>query len=350
MLDSLLELTLINKEHIREKIELIKKVHIDSDKFWFDYTSPDKDLDKVISAGDGSINKKKYLSSVFYAISAESVTHNGGIKTIENSLVDITTPHPFLEDRLRNYMEIYEYKNALKTIHEHESDYYLLDGSLMGSLIRPVPLDKELSASRKKELIDTYKEPLTDEIRKGEVNISSLKFIDELSSDDSDTELMFLEAVETLLVLKEILTHKDKVIGISKTSTNKDYFSQKIPDMLVFDMQQENPGYSKPYSPKVSEKQFKHEYLIENDYFRNQKFSIFYVRMEKNRNMLKFEVPYTIDNDGIENILDTLKPITIEGYPYPLKKAHNDVVIKKADMEQLIKIIGITEKSGREML
>lgn len=350
MLDSLLELTLTKKDSIREKLELIKKVYIDSEKYWIDYTSTNVDSSKIISAGDGSINKKKYLSSIFYAISAESVTHDNGLETIENSMVDITAPHLFLDDRLRNYMEIYEYKNALKAIQNHNSDYYLLDGSLMGSLIRPVPLDKELSASKKKELIDTYKEPLTEEIRKGEVNISSLKFSDELTNDDSDTELMFLEAIETLLVLKEILGYKDKVIGISKTSTNKDYFSQKIPDMLVFDMQQENPGYSKPYSPRVSEKQFKHEYLIENDYFRNQKFSIFYVRLEKNRNMLKFEVPYSIDNEGIEELLDTLKPITIEGYPYPLKKAHNDVVIKKTDMEQLIKIIGIIEKSGREML
>lgn len=351
MLDSLLELTLTKKDSIREKLELIKKVYIDSEKYWIDYTSTNVDSSKIISAGDGSINKKKYLSSIFYAISAESVTHDNGMETIENSMVDITSPHLFLDDRLRNYMEIYEYKNALKAIQNHNSDYYLIDGSLMGSLIRPLPLDKELSSTRKKELINTYKEPLTEEIKKGDVTISSLQFEDELKDgEDHNTELMFLESIETLLVIKEVLQYKDKVIGISKTSTNKDYFGQKIPDILIFDMQQENAGYSKPYSPRVSEKQFKHEYIIDNDYFRNQKFSIFYARLEKNKPILKLEVPYELETDGIENLIDTINPICIEGYPYLLKKAHNDVVIKGTDMEQLIKIIGLNEKTGREML
>jgi hypothetical protein len=31
-------------------------------------------------------------------------------------------------------------------------------------------------------------------------------------------------------------------------------------------------------------------------------------------------------------------------------KAHNDVIIRKTDLERLSKIIGFMEKSGREML
>ena len=351
MLDSLLELTLMKKENIHRKMDKIKKVSVDTEKYWVDYISTNMDPYKIISAGDGSINKKKYLSSIFYAISAETVTYDNGMKIIENSFIDITTPHPFLEDRIRNYMEIYEYKNALKTIKAHNPDYYLFDGSLMGSLIRPLPLDKELPITRKKEIIKEYKEPLIQEIKKGDVTISSLKFEDELNRDDDfNAELMFLESIETLLVIKEVLMHKNKVIGISKTSTNKDYFKEQIPDISIFDLKHKNEGYSKPHSPKVSEKQFKHEYIIEDEYFKNQNFSIFYVRLEKNKNLLKFEVPYELNNNKIEKLIDIIKPTCTEGYPYLLKKAHQDVVIKKRDMEQLIKIIGINEKNGREML
>lgn len=351
MLDSLLELTLMKKENIRKKMDNIKKVSVNTEEYWVDYTSTNMNPHKIISAGDGSINKKKYLSSILYAISAETITYDEDMKKIENSFIDITTPHIFLEDRIRNYMEIYEYKNALKTIQSHNPDYYLFDGSLMGSLIRPLPLDKELSLDRKKEIITEYKEPLINEIRKGDVTISSLKFEDELKNDsESNTELMFLESVETLLVIKEVLEYKNKVIGISKTSTNKDYFKKKIPDISIFDIKHKTEGYSKPCSPKVSEKQFKHEYIIGDDYFKNQNFSIFYVRFEKNRNLLKFEVPYKLDNNKIEKLIDIIKPTCTEGYPYLLKKAHHDVVIKKTDMEQLINIIGINEKNGREML
>jgi NurA-like 5'-3' nuclease len=306
---------------------------------------------KIISAGDGSINKKKYLSFIFYTISAETITYDKNMEKIENSFIDITPPHKFLEDRIRNYMEIYEYKNALKTIKTYNPDYYLFDGSVMGSLIRPLPLEKELPTNIKKEIIKDYKEPLIKEIKKGLVNISSLKFKDKLKKyKDSNTALMFLESIETLLVIKEILEYKKKIIGISKTSTSKDYFKQKIPDMVIFDSIHENEGYSKPYSPKVSEKQIKHEYNVENEYFKNQNFSIFYTRLEKNRNILKFEVPYELDTNKIEELINIIKPTCAEGYPYLLKKAHNDVVIKKTDIEQLVKIIGIHDKNGREML
>lgn len=351
MLDSLLEVTLMKKENIHKKMDKIKKVSVNTKKYWVDYTSTNMNPHKIISAGDGSINKKKYLSSILYAISAETITYDGEMQKIENSFIDITTPNTFLEDRIRNYMEIYEYKNALKTIQTHNPDYYLFDGSLMGSLIRPLPLDKEITTNRKKELIKEYKEPLIQEIKKGDVTISSLKFEEELKgNDDSNTELMFLESIETLLVIKEVLRYKNKVIGISKTSTNKDYFKQEIPDISIFDLKHDHEGYSKPYSPKVSEKQFKHEYSVDNEYFKKQKFSMFYVRLEENSNMLKFEVPYELNNNGIEELINIIKPTCTEGYPYLLKKAHHDVVIKKKDMEQLVKIIGINEKNGREML
>ena len=68
MLDSLLELILLKKESIRSKVEEFEKVPIDSDRVWINYTSTDTGSDKIISAGDGSINKKKYLSFTFFML------------------------------------------------------------------------------------------------------------------------------------------------------------------------------------------------------------------------------------------------------------------------------------------
>ncbi len=45
-----------------------------------------------------------------------------------------------------------------------------------------------------------------------------------------------------------------------------------------------------------------------------------------------------------------LKKFSTNGYPYLLKKAHNDVVISDKNIKELINIAKVREKSGREML
>jgi len=66
--------------------------------------------------------------------------------------------------------------------------------------------------------------------------------------------------------------------------------------------------------------------------------------------MLKFEVPKEIDEKEVKEILENLKSISANGYPYLLKKAHSEVIIRKKDMEHLVRVFGLVEKIGREML
>ena len=49
-------------------------------------------------------------------------------------------------------------------------------------------------------------------------------------------------------------------------------------------------------------------------------------------------------------ILNNLNSISVDGYPYILKKAHDEVVIKQRDMDSIMKELGIFEKTGRDML
>ncbi len=72
--------------------------------------------------------------------------------------------------------------------------------------------------------------------------------------------------------------------------------------------------------------------------------------LENHKNILKFELPYEANEEQIKHILSVIKSNSAEGYPLLLKKAHNDVVIRKVDLDRLSKIIGFMEKSGREML
>jgi len=191
---------------------------------------------------------------------------------------------------------------------------------------------------------------LEDELKHSKSGICSSKFFKLIENDFKNKieSMIYLENLESLLVISKLLMRKEKVVAISKTSTNNDYFDCEIPDMAIFDKFKKE-GYSEPKYLNVS-KRVKREFPVCNEFFRSLTFTIFYARLEDHKNILKFELPYKATEDEIKNILSVIKGNSVEGYPYLLKKAHNDVVIRKTDIERLSKIIGFLEKSGREML
>ena len=160
---------------------------------------------------------------------------------------------------------------------------------------------------------------------------------------------MFLSSLEKLLALYELLKEKKKIIAISKTSTNNKIFKSNIPDIAIFDKYTQSEGKSNEYYLPISN-EVKHVFPIENDFFKSLEFTVFYLRLDKGKNVLKVELPYKASSREIEDIIEKLKKYSTEGYPYLLKKAHNDVVISNKNIKELANIIKIREKSGREML
>ena len=77
---------------------------------------------------------------------------------------------------------------------------------------------------------------------------------------------------------------------------------------------------------------------------------MFYLRLEDNKNIFKVELPYKASNEEIIRIIEMLKVFSVQGYPYLLNMAHNDVVIKDKNMDELLKIAKIYQKTNREML
>ena len=143
----------------------------------------------IIAAGDGSVSKKKYLSFNFYAVAAESLIYDGKLETIETVEID-TIPHqPFVDNRLRNKMAIFEIKNAIRALKKYEIDYYLDDGSLMGDLIRPSPSANKLSKSQRDKIISKVQEAVRADIENDEGNIKSFKFREEFSDLFEDENL-----------------------------------------------------------------------------------------------------------------------------------------------------------------
>lgn len=167
-----------------------------------------------------------------------------------------------------------------------------------------------------------------------------------------DVYNLYLSSIEKLLVLKEVLKKNKKIISISKTSSSNDLFHSNAPDIGILDQFTEKQGISKLIHKKV-ETSTAVPFPVYNDFFNGLWFTIFYVRLKENKNILKVEIPYYVedkDDDEITEIVEIIKRDAAEGYPYLLNKAHNDVVITNKHVDELLKISRIYETTNREQL
>jgi hypothetical protein len=181
MLNSLYTEAIRKKGLINEPLDEYAESKIDIESNWYEEEIIQSDSKFILAAGDGSYNKKKYLSFNFYAVAAQSLIYNPNdteskLKTIESAELDIIPHQSFLEDRLRNMMSIFEIKTAIKTFKDFDIDYYMDDGSILGDLIRPIPVEKTISPEYKANIISQVKEKLETEIQSDELNLSSFNF------------------------------------------------------------------------------------------------------------------------------------------------------------------------------
>ena len=285
MLDLLYTEAIKKKGLIKEDVEDIFDSKLDVESKWNDEKIISSDLDLVLAAGDGSFNKKKFIGFNFYAVGAESLIYNpknpnSRLQTVETAELGIIPHQKFVDDRLRNMMNIFEIKTSLKSFNNNDIDYYMVDGSILGDLIRPVPIEKNVTLTYDSSILKKIEEKLLNEVKSDELNISSFKFKEEFKDlfnnkkTDENTLISFLENLERLLCLKHLFKYQKNLISISKTSTSTDIFHANVPDIAIFDKFTRNEGFSKPYYKKVTN-EVKRDFPISNIYFRNLWFTIF---------------------------------------------------------------------------
>lgn len=355
MLESLYEKALLKRKDIKKAFNHdMEQIDINPCERWKDYPIPELKEKFIISGGDGSFNQKRFISSILYAVDAECLVYDGrSLKKIESSDVDIIPPYKYVRDILRNYMSIMEIKNSYLAYKKYSVDISLFDGSLLGNIIRPFPVENELPETIKEEINDRYR-PRLEKILKNEENVglASSLFSSEIEKEFDDYKvesMIYLENLENLLVLGMFLKESKKMVAISKTSTRTDYFDIKIPDMAIFERYCKNEGYSHPLFQDVNTS-VKRDFPILNKFFRDLEFTVFYCRLGDYKNVLKIEIPFKASEKDIQDIMGKIKSVSSEGYPYLLKKAHHDVIIKMNDMVNLNKILNLIERSGRDML
>ena len=136
---------------------------------------------------------------------------------------------------------------------------------------------------------------------------SLIYFINSLTSENKEK------------VLKELLSTEKLVFSISKTPIKSFEESQ-------------NEGYSKIFNKE-----------------KNNEIIYFYFKLRKNSLTFKVET-FKKNVNRIEEILSLIRGFEIKGYPYLLIRAHKEAKISNIDIQKLAKLLGIKEKTGREIL
>lgn len=344
MLHDLIYATIRKKPEIESKLVDVEK-EIDGSFIsskWVNHVFDEKKARVV--AEDGSYNAKKYRTFVLYAISSTAIILNSRIESRKFVDVDILEPSYYFEEKLKLRMTLAELEMLYTTIKKYNPEIALIDGSLIGEIIRPLYTEEELDKIRKEGVKHEFLPELENALGK------EILFIKKRENELEKPVLDYVEYLEYLNTLYHLLKeYKSKIVAISKTSSSNSMFEMRFSDIMLFERFTSGEGYSLPYHFKAKEK-IKRGIALHEQFFKELDFTIFYLRLGENTNVLKIEVPRYVDESGIVSIAEKLKAVSVDGYPYLLKKAHEETVIRNKHMEKISQILGIVDRTGREML
>jgi NurA-like 5'-3' nuclease len=253
-------------------------------------------------------------------------------------------------------MAIYELKCALRAIKDYNVDYYMLDGSILGDLQNAFPRGAKLPSKIKENLDESTLNEFERRLSHRHYGLvfpeirDSLKLMELPKSEEMnkvEEYNLHLASIEKIILLREILQYRKKIISISKTSSDNELFHWNIPDIAFLDKFTHQQGMSIIKYKSVWEKA---AFPYYNDFFKKITFTIFYVRFQNNKNVLKVELPYKASKDHVFELIKKINALSVQGYPYLLNKAHNDVVITDRNMKELVKIAKIYETTNREVM
>ncbi len=135
---------------------------------------------------------------------------------------------------------------------------------------------------------------------------------------------------------------RHKVLFVSKTSNAKSDLTKDLPcaDIFYWNRLTATTGFSVP--------------LVDTSFGTNKQIISTYVRLEEHSPVLKMEMLATNDTTEMRNdptmeickALDKMAGICLDGYPAPLRHAHEDVKISSEDIDEAETIWGFSHFMG----
>ncbi|MEE3324592.1 MAG: DNA double-strand break repair nuclease NurA [Methanosphaera sp.] len=382
MLDILYQKSIEKKEEINEYFDnIIEEINLEKvEKEYKKYEFTKTKQDKNFAAIDGSFNKKKFMPAYLYTITSQTIISKKNMDAQKESAAgEISTVSTIYNQKidkiLSTYMSILELKSTIDTLKKHQDiDYMLLDGSISGTLLNyhEIELGKELNELIKGLSINNIPKELEEDNITLEIITERIKsFVlsecekvinkNNLEYNLNDIEMdiiLALAGFEELFAISYLLKNfKEKIICVSKTSTTKTLFNEKIPDAAVIEYACNVSGYTKPLKHDsmrpvryVNNVKRQVDFPVEKIQLSNTPYKVFFTKLEDTSNVLKIEIPYDIPDEKILDILNDLESISVNGYPHILKRAHDEVKIKTKHLERIARNMGLYEKTGRDML
>ncbi len=328
--------------------EEIKRFQETAKEIWNSF-DPQPEIPDSVSAVDGSRNRKEFAGYILYAIGAGSVIFRDGKETGKESYlvdVDILKPEEYSDARLQILMGILEAKEALRSA--EDVSYLFIDGSIIGSVIRPAVFSREIEKEIKEKVEELFGE-LSQNFSLTEINSKRFyrrieKFATGRDFPVASGYLEYLEYLHSIYLLLQKFS--EKIVAISKSSDSRNYaLDTVLPDIAVLNYVNLPVGYSKPVDLEIHrEKKFKFPQLFEEK-LRKFTFKSYFVKLPRGKSVYKVE-----SQIEPEDLFPILKHFAVKGYPYPLKAIHEKVKISKRDMDDIISTLKIRGITGREAL
>lgn len=328
---SLYEEAALRRDEIRGYLRLRLDELPDAREYWFSHDGEDDSLSTA--ACDGASGFREFSGLRLVAVNTVTVSDSDDV--VEGSFLDLLEAHAGFRERVRNLTAISELRNSLRAVSELRPDILLMDGSLIGTILRPVRYDGTLRADvkgwiRRNCLREISASPDTIAVHSGSFK-ETLK-----DKFKSHRPLAYLEGLERLISAWKLLKKTRNIIAVSERSTMSDIF-EDIPDMTVFDELTDGPGYSVPVHRELSH--LKGRFPVLDAFFRSLEFTVFYARLEENGRVLKFEVPRRISADAVADHFESLRASSAGGYPHLLRRVKDDVRITDEDMDAIAGLI-----------
>lgn len=336
---------------------------------------------RTTAAEDGSLNKKHYLGFYLFSVAGYSINFHQEQEYSEEVVgeigLSVIKKTELIDQYLRMLMFLCELKALLKLALKEKPKFLLIDGTLSSRFITIFPKTDWFSgeefegkiANVAGEFIKELKENLFDE----DIAAFSIKnkvvarLVEVLGNKGNRTDvieatLAKLAYFEYLLLLHKLfygLDWKPVVIGIAKTSHSTELFNKSLPDIRILHQHITETGYTKPVYLNLEETKWEFSEIFEmverEIAFQLKEVSIkyFYSKYDEGRTISLIEVYENPEHTDItpEYIMDTLHYFAVSGYPFPLRKADNEVRITHKDMELIENLLGLQrELHGREGL